>query len=122
MLRPKLPFLNWISKVEPSIELTLEELRCEQDALMLNISEFESIQGVREWAYQHWEMLFDKSLFDWYTDERYWPQVRNLMLLKDWFDVEWHPVVGIFLTGRCRKFSLTSSRYLVRILLAVFCC
>ena len=93
VLRPKSPFLTWISSVEPDIALTLDELRDEQDAMLLSLSDIETIQGAKNWAYHNWEMLFDKSLFDWYTDEKYWPESRDLALFKDWFDIEWHPVV-----------------------------
>ena len=93
ILRPKLPFLNWISGVEPGLRLTLAELRREQDALLLTIPEIESTLGAKAWAFRNWDMLFDKSLFDWYTDEQYWPKSRDLALFQEWFDVEWHPIV-----------------------------
>lgn len=93
VLRPKSPFLTWIFEVEPDIALTLEQLRGEQDAILLSSPDIETIQGAKEWAYRNWETLFDKSLFDWYTDEKYWPQSRDLALFKDWFDIEWHPIV-----------------------------
>ena len=93
ILIPKLPFLNWITTVEPDVMLTLEELRLEQDALLLPITEIETMEEAKAWAYSNWRILFDKALFDWYTDERYWPQGRTLALFKQWFDIEWHPVV-----------------------------
>lgn len=93
VLRPKLPFLKWIATVEPDISLTLEQLRAEQDAMLVFSPEIETIHGAQEWAYRNWQRLFDKSLFDWYTDEKYWPQGRDLALFKVWFDIEWHPIV-----------------------------
>jgi hypothetical protein len=61
--------------------------------MLLSLSDIETIQGAKEWAYRNWVMLFDMSLFDWYTDANYWPQSRDLALFKDWFDIEWHPIV-----------------------------
>jgi hypothetical protein len=93
ILIPKLPFLDWIVTVEPEIKLTLDELRDEQDALLLSISDIETLQGAKDWAYRNWKVLFDKALCDWYTDERYWPPARTLAQFEQWFDIEWHPLV-----------------------------
>lgn len=93
ILIPKLPFLQWIFTVEPGLELTLAELRAEQDALLLSILEIETLQGAKAWAYRNWKVLFDKALCDWYTDERTWPSGRSLELFEQWFDIEWHPLV-----------------------------
>jgi hypothetical protein len=73
--------------------MTLAELRREQDALLLTIPEIESTHGAQAWAFRNWEMLFDKSLFDWYADEQFWPKSRDLALFQEWFDIEWHPIV-----------------------------
>lgn len=93
ILIPKLPFLQWIFTVEPGFKLTLDELRAEQDALLLSISEIETLQGAKAWVYRNWKVLFDKALCDWYTDERYWPSARTLAMFAQWFDIEWHPIV-----------------------------
>jgi hypothetical protein len=93
ILIPKLPFLQWIFTVEPDLQLTLDELRAEQDALLLPISKIETLQGAKAWAYRNWKDLFDKALCDWYTDERYWPSARTLAMFEQWFDIEWHPLV-----------------------------
>jgi hypothetical protein len=47
--------------------------------MLLSLSDIEAIQVAKEWAYCNWVMSFDMSLFDWYADENYWPQSRDLI-------------------------------------------
>ncbi len=118
ILIPKSPFLQWIFTVEPSLQLTLDELRAEQDALLLSISKVKTLQEAKAWAYRNWKDLFDKALCDWYTDERYWPSARNLAMFKQWFDIEWHPLVWDLSSTQIEKIDwfkneepITDSRY-----------
>jgi hypothetical protein len=118
ILIPKLPFLQWIFAVEPGLELTLDELRAEQDALLLSISEIETLQGAKAWAYRNWKVLFDKALCDWYTDERSWPSARTLAMFEQWFDIEWHPLVWDLSSTQIEKIDwfknedpITDNRY-----------
>jgi hypothetical protein len=70
ILIPKLPFLQWIFTVEPDFKLTLDDLRVEQNALLLSLSEIETVQGAKAWAYLNWKVLFDEALCNWYTYKR----------------------------------------------------
>jgi hypothetical protein len=118
ILIPKSPFLEWTYTVEPSLGLTLDELRAEQDALLLNISDIETLQCAKAWAYCNWKVLFDKALCDWYTDERYWPSARTLAMFEQWFDIEWHPLVWDLSSTQIEKIDwfrnvnpITNNRY-----------
>jgi hypothetical protein len=119
ILIPKLPFLQWIFTVEPGLELTLDKLRAEQDALLLSILEIETFQGAKAWAHRNWKILFDKALCDWYTDERSWPSARTLVMFEQWFDIEWHPLVWDLSSTQIEKIDwfrnedpITDNRYL----------
>jgi hypothetical protein len=114
ILVPKLPFLQLISTVESRIKLTLDELRVEQDALLLSILEIETLQGAKAWAYRNWKVLFDKALCDWYTDRRYWPPVRTFEL----FELSGTRKYGISLVRTLKKWigSETKSRLQITVI------
>jgi hypothetical protein len=55
-LRPKSPFLTFISELDPVTALTLEQPRSEQNA-MFPLSDIKTIQGAKESAFRNWEIF-----------------------------------------------------------------
>jgi hypothetical protein len=95
ILLPKQPVLDWIMGVDPNPleELTLEELRQEQDAFLVRHGEFEGIEDAEKWVYRRWKKFFELFLHDWFTDESRGPQNRTLKMFKEWFEVQYHSMV-----------------------------
>lgn len=94
LLIPRQPVLDWIKRVDPEpLNLTLEDLRQEQDAFLLDQGSIESVEDARRWVHRRWRTFFEQYLYDWYTDESWWPQNRSLKMFRDWFDVEFHSMV-----------------------------
>jgi len=94
ILMPKQPFLDWIMRVDPiPSNLTLEEIRREQDGFLVSQESIETTEDAQSWVYRRWKIFFDLQLNDWYTEELLWPQKRSLKMFKEWFDIRYHPML-----------------------------
>jgi len=94
ILLPKQPTLDWIKRADPNPpNLTLEDLRREPDAFLVREDRVELPEQAERWVYRRWEMFFEKFLEDWYTDESMWPQNRSLKMFKEWFEIQFCPMV-----------------------------
>jgi len=94
VLLPRMAAYNWIMSIDPApSNLTLEELRREPDAFLVREDRVELPEQAERWIYRRWEMFFEKFLEDWYTDESTWPQKRSLKMFKEWFEVQYCPLV-----------------------------
>lgn len=94
VLLPKQPALDWIIRVDPNpMNITLGELRQEQDAFLVADGFFESVEDAERWVHQRWRMFFELFIGGWYTDESWWPKNRTLKMFKEWFDVQYHSMV-----------------------------
>lgn len=56
-------------------------------------SSIETGESAQRWVHRRWKMFFEPFLYDWYTDESWWPKVRSLKMFKQWFDVQYSPMV-----------------------------
>lgn len=94
VLMPNQPALDWLMRFDPEpMQITLAELRQDQDGFLVSQSKIEMLEDAQRWAYRRWNMLFEKFLFDWFTDEQMWPQKRTLNMFKEWFEVQYHPML-----------------------------
>ena len=94
ILMPKQPFLDWVMRVDPTpSNLTLEDIRREQDGFLVSQESIEITEDAQSWVYRRWKMFFELQLNDWYTEESMWPQKRSLKMFKEWFDIRYHPML-----------------------------
>ena len=94
ILLPKQPALDWVNRVGPNPpNLTLLELRLEPDAFLVREDRVERPEQAELWVYRRWQMFFETFLGDWYTDESMWPQNRSLKMFKEWFEIQYFPMV-----------------------------
>jgi len=94
VLLPKQPALDWIKRIDPSPpNLTLDELRQESDAFLVRDERMEFPEDAERWVHRRWKMFFEMFIADWYIDESLWPQKRTLKMFKDWFEIQYHPMV-----------------------------
>jgi len=94
ILLPKQPALDWIRGVESTQpKLTLDELRKEPDVFLIPQKQIEFLEDAERWIYRRWQLFFETFLGDWYTDESMWPQQRTLKLFKEWFEIQFHPMI-----------------------------
>jgi hypothetical protein len=94
VLLPKQPVLDWIIRVDPNApQLTLEELRQEQDAFLISQRSVETVDKAERWIHRRWKVFFESFLHEWYTEASWWPKNRSLKMFKQWFDVQYHSMV-----------------------------
>jgi hypothetical protein len=94
ILLPKQPVLDWIMRVDPNPpDITLVELRSEPDSFLISQRGIETEQDAVRWVHRRWKMFFELFLFDWYTEESWWPQQRSLKMFKEWFDIQYSSLV-----------------------------
>ncbi len=94
MLLPKQPVLDWIMRVDPNpLQITLAELRREPDSFLVSQRSVETGESAERWVQRRWKMFFELFLYDWYTDESWWPKARSLKMFNEWFDVQYSSMV-----------------------------
>ncbi len=94
VLLPKQPALDWIIRVDPNpLDITLVQLRQEQDAFLVPHEVLDGIEDAEQWVYRRWKMFFELFIGSWYIDESLWPKNRTLKMFKQWFDVQYHSMV-----------------------------
>jgi hypothetical protein len=94
ILLPKQPVLDWIMRVDPNPpDITLVEPRSEPDSFLISQRGIETEQDAVRWVHRRWKMFFELFLFDWYTEESWWPQQRSLKMFKEWFDIQYSSLV-----------------------------
>ncbi|MDR3410605.1 MAG: hypothetical protein P4L87_06630 [Formivibrio sp.] len=89
ILKPRQPFLDWLNNLPGNdIILSLDEVRSDCTVVMIpEVTEAEDgIAFIDDVA----DKLFEMELASWVSDEKLWPQKRNLKLFWEWFDVEVH--------------------------------
>ena len=97
VLLPKQPALDWIMRVDPNPpDLTLAELRQEQDAFLVRQEGMELVEDAERWVCRRWKMFFERFVGEWYTDESWWPKNRTQKMFKEWFDIQFHPMIWDF--------------------------
>lgn len=95
VILPKQPALDWLMQVDDPnpLEISLEELRREPDAFLLPQDEADTIDAAEKWVYRRWQVFFEQFLRDWYEGESLWPKKRSLNMFKEWFDIQFQPMV-----------------------------
>ena len=66
-------------------------LREDSDAFLVPGSEFN--EEMESCILANHEQIFNMMLNNWYRDESLWPEGRNYVMFKSWFDVEFHSLV-----------------------------
>lgn len=88
------PVLDWIKRVDPiSPQLTLEELRQEQDAFLNSQRASETVEDAERWIHRRWKVFFVSFLHELYTEESWCPKNRSIKMFKEWFEVQCHSMV-----------------------------
>ena len=94
ILLPKQPVLDWIMRVDPEPpDMTLAELRQEPDSFLISQRSVQSVRDAERWVHRRWKLFFEQFLYDWYTDESWWPKARSLKMFREWFDVQYSSMV-----------------------------
>ena len=92
IIRPRQPFVDWANSLpDASSPVTLDFFK--DDNLVILIPEYEIPEEAEYYVSELWEDLFEQKLWDWCTNDAWWPTERTVEKFWKWFDVEYHSVV-----------------------------
>ena len=90
IVKPKQPFLDWIHSWDEA-RYTLDDVREESTAYL--VPEYEMDDEQMEILADFHQQIFAEELFSWCTDDALWPEIDDLKMFLEWFDVEFHSMV-----------------------------
>lgn len=98
ILRYKKPFVDWVNSIAATHrKFTAEEIEDSGEAFMIPALETVEIVDTTEdavnWVEKRWRMFFEHELNAWVTDEATWPHDLSLDLFREWFNIEFRPIV-----------------------------
>jgi hypothetical protein len=76
-----------------SVPFTLEKIRDEQDGFLIPERNIETEEDAKRWVYRRWGIFFEHFLQEWWLDTAGWPQKPTLKMFKQWFDIQFSPMV-----------------------------
>ncbi len=92
IIKPKQPFVEWANQLpDADFKVSVDELQ--NDCLVILIPEYTTNEDAKEYINELYEDIFEQELFDWCTDESWWPKERTQEMFWQWFNVEFHSVV-----------------------------
>ena len=92
VIKPRLPFVEWINSTGGSDEtISFEDAR--RDSAVYLIPELSDDKAVDSFLMKNYSTLFEQELAAWFLDEKGWPEVRDFRTFLEWFEVEFHSVV-----------------------------
>ena len=93
-VKAKQPFLDWLRNLPDPVDtsVTLREVNEEQPIYL--VPECIDPDMFPELLSYYFDSIFDAELSGWWMDPKDWPQPRTLELFKEWFEIEFHLMVG----------------------------
>lgn len=88
-VRPKQPFLDWISKIGKLDILT----KYDYEYTVYLIPEYEDNLEKMEIISVYFDVIFEVELSAWGRDESVWPQNRTFEMFCEWFSLEFNLMV-----------------------------
>jgi hypothetical protein len=91
IVRPKMPFYDWLRSVDDvdAPELTVDEM----GPMLYLVPDYEDPADAETVLKKVCDDIFCRELEGWYTDVEVWPKDRSLKVFKQWFDVQHHEIV-----------------------------
>jgi len=90
-VRAREPFLLWLHSLPDPTDITLDQVN--QDSTVYLLPDYEDDDEQPRLLAQYYDLVFEDQLAGWWTDQRDWPEKRDLLLFTRWFDVGFHSVV-----------------------------
>lgn len=90
IVNAKSPVVKWINEIDPSYEITLEEVNDEATVFLISHDDSDEFDL---WIENNFLTVFEDELEGWYTDRDLWPEDLTLELFNEWFHLSLHTVV-----------------------------
>jgi len=92
IILPRQPYVDWANGLpDAGFSVTLDDVR--QDALAVLIPDFDTDEEARRHIDDLAEEIFEYKLWDWCTNENWWPADRSKWRFWEWFEVAVHSEV-----------------------------
>lgn len=99
VVKPKMPFIDWVNITYPDDIITLDGY--EDDVYLLK--DFEENKQMENRLKKNFDHIFTDQLNQWLTDEEGWPQKRTHKMFKEWFDYSMHTMIWDTVKGSIGK-------------------
>ena len=103
VLKPKQPFLDWLNALPDNDGMTFTLERVREGGTAYLVPDYDYDEQTEECIKKVYPDLFAEELWDWCTEEDWWPERRDLRTFRKWFDVEVHSVVADLLPDDIEK-------------------
>lgn len=94
IVKPKQPLLDWLNKIELSVQTSLEELQ--RDCNVYLVPDYEEVDvietAIEKYLKLNYAGIFINELIAWYTDERKFPKF-SYMLFREWFEISMNTMI-----------------------------
>ena len=89
IVRVKSPFIEWANSLDDGPQASLDTY--EPTAYLVDdvedVAEFPRLEKAL------WRRIFEHQLANWDRDPGNWPRHRNRLVFRQWFDLDFHPMV-----------------------------
>ena len=89
IVRPKKPFMDWALQVDDSGLVP----DVEGEKTIYLIPEYDDDIEALEVLSKCFDIVFEKELMGWHTDDSAWPKGRDFKMFREWFSFEFHSCV-----------------------------
>ena len=86
VIKPKQPFVEWLSSTLSEPAPDLHELRQESNSYLFDEADRE--EDFTEALNRHWQAMFENELAAWDEFGDHWPAERSLELFLSWFEID----------------------------------
>lgn len=104
LIAPQPPLLEWVNQVFPErpSPTVVDPLEHEQATIYL-IPAFHSLEEAMAWLEENYLYFFELQLWNWCTDESYWPDDRSWRRFQQWCQVTYIAAVENTVEGVIRE-------------------
>jgi hypothetical protein len=94
VIKPKQPMIDWLKKIDPSDDPSLEDIREDSHAYLVpDYEEAPDIEkAIEKYLKSNYEGIFLNELSAWYQAPEMYPKMTYPLFL-DWFEISYHSMV-----------------------------
>lgn len=92
IIRPKQPFLDWLSHAVPELndDVTLEVLHQDLPVQLISLADADVFD---DWLQDHFVDILEHEFGQYVENRGLWPEQRDWVLFNRWFDIHLHTQV-----------------------------
>ncbi len=93
ILKPKQPYADWAKSLSEPGEAPVKLASLRSEVTVHLVEEIVGPDHFLEILEFEYEDMFREQLNGWSRDDSQWPEIRDLQMFLDWFEVEWGSMV-----------------------------